>query len=274
MSLSAESVAFWGWDAGTAESAEFWGWYGENTYVAPATFISLLNLSSDIRVTTSDRALVGDVDAYVKGTEVFDGPNRLDTVRIPKWFLKQTGARVSKPQLSTNGWCIKYDGDWYTLERVVTDNEKTVTFSGSSIEKSELSRAYSSTSCNPFVRRAQIPTDIMTELLAGTGGLELQNADLADTEYIAVGTTFDRLIGWARLDFGNGNVGTNEALPEMYPRAGVYTSSTTYPVRVNLIAQTDDSANGAPHVFALPVLNALSTAHVVQWVMPYAAACK
>jgi hypothetical protein len=140
-----------------------------------------LAADTEILVTTKTRAPVGRVPARVKWSQVLDGPDRLDSVTMPKWFLKQNGVRVSRPELAKYGWCIKHSGHWYTLDRVTSDNETTVTFAGRSIEVSELKRSFSSVGRTSFTRTAEFPTVIMDDLLLGAGSIEMSDPDFEIT---------------------------------------------------------------------------------------------
>jgi hypothetical protein len=129
-----------------------------------------LTAEAEVLVTTSARVPVGMVPARVRWTEVLDGPDRLDSVSMPKWFLKQSGMRVSRPELSEFGWCIRFLGHWYTLDRVVSDNETAVAFAGKSLEVSDFKRNMSSTGLSGFQMTAAVPTEIMDALFSGGGG--------------------------------------------------------------------------------------------------------
>lgn len=138
---------------------------------------------ADVLVTTASRALVGRVPAVVRWTEVLDGPDRLDSITLPKWFLKQNGVKVSRPDLMAYGWYARYAGHWYTIDNVVSDNETTVTFSGKSAEVSDLKRLFSSTGRSSFLRTAELPTVIMDDLLMGTGDIEVTDPSFEGSDY-------------------------------------------------------------------------------------------
>lgn len=179
------------------------------TYCCYATYESValerpVAADQEMLVTTSARVPIGRVPAQVRWTEVLDGPDRLDSVTLPKWFLKQNGMRVSRPEIAKYGWLVKFGGVWYTLDTVASDNETAVTFRGRSIEAAELSRQYASTGFTPFTRIADVPQDIMDELLGGYGTLGLANADLADTEYVYTNAGYTWIAEWLKMAINTG----------------------------------------------------------------------
>ena len=122
---------------------------------------------------------MGLVPARVRFTQRLDGSNTLDQVTVPKDLLLKTGYRETRRDLMS-GWEIRYAGQYHTIEDVDADHETETVFRCRSREVWELSRCFSSTSVQPFVRIAKIPNEIMYDLLRGEGDLVIANGGFED----------------------------------------------------------------------------------------------
>ena len=126
---------------------------------------------------------MGLVPAAVQLTQRLDGSNTLDRVTVPKTFLLKTGYREDRPDLMS-GWEIRYAGQYHTIEDIDSDHETETTFRCRSREAWELSRIFSSTSIQPFLRIARIPNEIMYDLLKGEGDLVITNGGGFESAYV------------------------------------------------------------------------------------------
>jgi hypothetical protein len=211
----------------------------------------------EVLFTTRSRQPIGSVRALVAWTTRVDGPASLDSLTVPKWFTTKHGLKVSKPDLARRGWCVRFVADgrvhWFTLDRIAGDNETSVTFTGYSIERRELSQLISSMTMNSFERVAWTEEEIMYDLLNGIASLAIDNAGL---EEISVLDGIDYAAGWLYVTY------TGAGDPPSFPADGKLSSDYFG----NCLPVTEDAGGGRWDVLAKTLT--IATGLRVTWIFP------